>query len=118
MANVRFIDHSGEVLAQMRGNVEAALDAMGLEAVGMIRTQMQGGYGKPIWRTGDLQRDVNYAVENSGKNTVDVGNSLEYAPFVHEGTYKMAGRPYIADALNNGAGKLQEIAETYLKLGF
>ncbi|MCI5771800.1 MAG: hypothetical protein MR021_03130, partial [Clostridiales bacterium] len=45
----------------------------------------------------------------SGKDTVDVGNSLEYGIFIHEGTSRLESRPYIRDALNNGADALEKV---------
>lgn len=114
---VEFIDNTQEVLAQLNANKSAALQAIGIKAVGLIVEQMQNGYGKPIRRTGDLMRDVMYAAENSGKDTVDVGNSLEYAPHVHEGTSRMVGRPYIVDAITKGADALKRVAAAYLKKG-
>lgn len=109
-----------KVMNTLNGNVNAALQAMGVEAVGMIVDQMQEGYGAPIRQTGDLMRDVNYEVERSGPNTVDVGNSLFYGPFVHEGTRKMAGRPYIKDALTSPTNveTLQDVAAQELRKGF
>lgn len=119
-ANVIFHDNSPKVKSQMADNVVRALTAMGIKAVNLILKQMQKGYGKPIWKTGDLQRDVSYDVGRSSDNSVDVGNTLEYGPYVHEGTYKMAGRPYIKDALTGEGHKqqLQKVAEAYLKQGF
>lgn len=115
---VRFDDHSAEIKAQLARNVKTALTAIGQKGVELTLGQMESGYGKPIRQTGDLMRDVSFAVENSGPNSVDVGNSLEYAPFVHDGTYKMAGRPYLRDAIMGGRGAIQSIAEQYLKQGF
>ena len=66
---------------------------MGTKGVGLTFDQMQSGYGRPIRQTGTLMGDVSYEVERSGKNTVDIGNTKEYDPFVHEDTCKMAGRP-------------------------
>jgi HK97 gp10 family phage protein len=113
-----FVDNSGKVKDQMAHNVQAALAAMGIEATGLIVKQMQSGYGKPIWQTGDLQRDVNSAPQNSGPDTVDVGNSIGYGVFVHEGTSRMSGRPYIKDAIMGGTSRLKQVAETELKKGF
>lgn len=114
---VRFDDNSDMVLSAVHGNVISALTAMGTEAVGQVVKQMQTGYGKPIWQTGNLQRDVSFEVERSGENTVDVGNSLEYALFVHEGTSRMGKRPYIRDGIMNNIEKLKKIASAYLKAG-
>lgn len=90
---IQLNDHSEAVLAQMDANVERALTAMGIKAVGLIVKQMESGYTTPhknrthgttsdggthtaIRETGDLMRDVSYEVGNSGEGTVDVGNSL------------------------------------------
>lgn len=113
-----FIDNSAEVLAQFERNKKAALEAMGLAGVELTVSQMQSGYGRPIRQTGALMRDVNHQVEANGKDTVTIGNSLEYAPYVHDGTRKMAGRAYLRDALTAGRDTLQSVAETELKKGF
>lgn len=121
MANeVKMISHSAKVLVQLEENRRTALEAMGIKAVSMIVNQMQKGYHKPIWRTGDLQRDVSYAVENSGPGTVDVGNTLDYSIYVHEGTSRMQARPYISDALTSSGArdKLKSAANRPLKKGF
>lgn len=131
---IQLNDHSEDVLAQMDANVERALTAMGIKAVGLIVKQMESGYTTPhknrthgttsdggthtaIRETGDLMRDVSYEVGNSGAGTVDVGNSLEYGVFIHEGTSRLESRPYIRDALTNGAEELQRVASAYLKMG-
>lgn len=115
--SVKFSDNSRTVLRQMDGNVEAALEAMGVAATGMIVRQMQGGYGKPIRQTGDLQRDVQHEVYAS-EGFVRVGNTLNYSIFVHEGTYKMRGRAYISDALSGKSKELGQVAASELGKGF
>ena len=116
---VKITDNSKTVLKTLDGNVPAALNAMGIKATNLILYQMRQGYGKPIRQTGDLQRDVQYEVNESSK-IVSVGNTLEYGPYVHEGTYKMAGRPYIRDGLigDDHARQLRQVAEENLKKGF
>lgn len=134
---ITFADNSDKVLTQLEGNKEAALNAIGIKAVNLILWQMRQGYGKPIRQTGDLQRDVSYEVENSAPDTVDVGNTLEYAPYVHDGhaghSVKLKdgswitlpggyteGRPYIRDGLTGAdhQKQLQKVAEEALKIGF
>ena len=95
-----FIDHTQETLARLNEQAYGYLVAMGIEAVKCINQQMENGYGKPIWQTGDLMRDVSYQVHNE-TCSVDVGNTLEYALFVHDGTRHMEARPYIRDAILN-----------------
>jgi hypothetical protein len=117
---IKLVDNSVKVLSQLNANKKAALEAMGVKAVNLILWQMQQGYGKPIRQTGDLQRDVQFEIERSGPDTVDVGNTLKYAPFVHDGTSRMKGRPYIADGLNGEDHKkqLQKVAGDAIKIGF
>jgi len=69
------------ILNEINAAKNAALNAVGIEAVGCVVDTMQK-YEKPIWRTGDLQRDVNYQVQDDGKSVI-IGNSLDYALFVH-----------------------------------
>ena len=76
-----------------------------------------GGTHTAIRDTGELMRDVSYEVERSGKDTVDVGNSLEYGIFIHEGTSRLDSRPYIRDALINGSDALEKVTAAYLKKG-
>ncbi len=109
-----FIDHSKEIMARLNEQAYGYLVAMGTEAVKCINQQMESGYNKPIWQTGDLMRDVSYVVHNETAS-VDVGNTLEYAPFVHDGTSKMAGRPYIRDAIVNNKERLKQVGMDYFK---
>lgn len=109
--------------ALIEQNVAAALEAIGIKSTELIIKMMQDGYHTPhgkdghtaIWDTGDLQRDVQYEVDS---DTVNVGNTLNYAHFVHEGTYKLEARPYIRDAITAGTEDLQKVAEAALKVGF
>lgn len=113
---VRFTDNSAKVLAMIQANGRAALAAMGEEAVGATVKQMQSGYGSPIRQTGNLMGSIAHA--KSGDMTEDVGTNVEYATFVHEGTSKMAGRPYLKDGITGAKNRLQKVAEAYLKKGF
>ena len=114
-----FVDHSADVKARMDANADKALTAMGIKAVNLILWQMERGFKERIWRTGNLQRDVQYHVDESAR-CVYVGNTLHYAPYVHDGTRKMAARPYITNALTGEQHKeeLKKVAEAYLQIGF
>lgn len=46
--------------------------------------------------TGRLQGSITYAVEGT---EAAVGTNVEYAVFVHEGTSKMVGRPFLRNAI-------------------
>ena len=139
-ARAMWIDRSGEVLQKHRKNLPAVLQALGTEAVGQVVHQMQKGYGKPIHKTGDLQRDVNWGPDGDSQNSIQVGNTLEYAVYVHEGhcvkpqqtkeekegkprikplpeKKQVPGRPYLRDGLENGRARLEEVAADVLKQG-
>lgn len=49
-------------------------------------------------KTSTLARSINHRVEKSGERGI-VGTNVNYARFVHDGTSKMAGRPYFQWAL-------------------
>lgn len=83
---IQLNDHSEAVLAQMDANVERALTAMGIKAVGLIVKQMESGYTTPhknrthgttsdggthtaIRGTGDLMRDVSFDEGITGTST-------------------------------------------------
>ena len=86
-----FTNNAAAVKRQIMARMPGALEAMGSEAVSMVVAQMESGYGRPIRQTGALMADVSSQVSG---DKVEVGNTLHYALYVHEGTCRMAGRPY------------------------
>lgn len=131
------IIHVDEALSTLDGNVKRALTALGLKGVEKVVDKMQNGYHDrhktyvhtggswtwngdyhtEIWMSGDLQRSITSEVENSGKDSVDIGTNLRYAQFVHDGTYKLAARPFLRDGIQDNIGELTEIAASYLSQG-
>ena len=56
--------------------------------------------------TGRLQGSIQYEVkEDDGM----VGTNVEYAPYVHEGTSRMRGRPFLRDAGEKNKGRIEEL---------
>ena len=112
-------DNSPEVMALLEQNITAALTAVGIKAVNLILWQMRQGFGRPIRKSGTLQGDVNYEIHPETKS-VDVGNSKTYAIYVHDGTSRMAARPYITNALtgDDHAKQLMKAAADQIKAGF
>lgn len=112
-------DNSQDVMDLLARNINAALTAMGIKAESLIIWQMLRGFGRPIRKTGTLIGDVNYEIHPETKS-VDVGNSKTYAIFVHEGTSRMAARPYITTALtgDDHAKQLMKAAADQIKAGF
>ena len=113
--SVKFTDNSAQIKAQMAQNKKRALTAMGLVGVEAVLEYMQNEYYKDIHLTGDLKRDVNHHVN---EDSVTIGNSLEYAKWVHNGTAQMRARPYIKDAISDNIEMLEEVAAEHLKKGF
>lgn len=115
--SIEFKDNREAVLKAMETAKKKALTAIGLAAVEITTDYMQSRYGKPIRQTGDLMRDVNFKVRTDN-DAVDVGNDLEYAPWVHGGTAKVPARPYLYDAITENTDVWEEIAEEHLSNGF
>lgn len=111
----------GEFLARLRSALEKASTATGHVAVELVTDQMLIGYDRPIWKTGDLVRSITAHVsEENGEIVIDVGSNMEYAPYVHEGTYKTPGRPFLRDALLSSLGQqaLKEVFEEQIASAF
>lgn len=87
MADVRFIDNSGEILREFGEAVQRALERVGEQAE---------GYAKDLAPvdTGQLRNSISHAVDES-EPAVYIGTNLEYAPYVELGTgqYNPQGRP-------------------------
>lgn len=59
--------------------------------------------------TGLLRRSETTRVESGGLRGY-VGSNVVYAPFVHEGTKFMAGRPFFAEGIAAAAPDIQQLA--------
>ena len=122
--SVQFKDNSKEILDLLKTNEGRALTAIGMEAVELVVKKMyHPNEGKEIYDTGNLIGDVNYKVRMNDLE-VDIGNTLRYAIWVHEGTenedgsVRMAARPYLKDALTENTQVWKELAEEHLGAGF
>lgn len=111
--SVEFKDNSAAVLEAMERAKKKALAAIGLAAVEVTTNYMESRYGKPIRQSGDLMRDAN-ARPSQTPDAVDVGNTLDYAPHVHNGTAKMPARPYLRDAIMENTDIWKEVAEEHI----
>lgn len=128
MANVTFRDHSDIVLRQMRQNIGAAADNLAELAVEAIQTKMLYGYkdvhGNPphteIVDTGALFDSVDAEVKRVSQNgfTVNGGAGTSYAKYVHDGTRKLKGRPFVTDGLMEAKPEIQNGLAKSLSDGF
>lgn len=109
---VVFRDYSTEVLRRVQGNLRQAATNMGAIARDAVQSQMLWGYtdvhGLPdnphteIVDTGRLFDSIQAQVNPISANVFQtvVGTDVPYAIYVHEGTYKLKGRPFITDGIN------------------
>lgn len=126
------------VMKTFDGNADTACAAVGKLAVEAIQEKMLYGYssrhGKDghteIVDTGRLFDSITADVERVSQNTwtISAGASSEagrmedvsYAKYVHEGTSKLIGRPFVTDALldDQFQEKVQQAFADNLKNGF
>lgn len=128
MANVSFVDHSDLVLRQIGTNSQAAMDAAAELLIEAVQEKILYGYtdvhGDPphteIVDTGRLFESIDAAVQRDSQNafSVEVGANTPYAVYVHEGTYKLKGRPFITDAVLDSREELKELLTAKLQQGF
>lgn len=126
---VTFKDYSTEVLRRVRGNLRQAAVGVGDIARDAVQMKMLYGYndlhGDPPHTeiVGDTERlfdsiqgDVN--VINANVYQTVVGTDVPYAKYVHDGTYKLKGRPFITDGINDSREEIKEAIRENLRNGF
>lgn len=113
---VRFVDNSDIILRKVASNAADAMDQIGEMLVEAVQEKMLYGYsdlhGSPphteIVDTGALFDSITADVGRASQNafTTSVGTDVHYAQYVHDGTSKLKGRPFITDAVT---GKQDEV---------
>lgn len=122
---VGIVDHSDFVMRKLQGALGDAAEAVATMAVEAVQAQMLWGYkdvhGLPdnphteIVDTGRLFDSIKATVNRKSQNTytVSVGTDVPYGIFVHEGTRKLKGRPFIVDAMSSSYSAIESaIAKT------
>ena len=136
--SIRIKDNSQLVLEEFEKAVERALYAIGVKAVEGSVDAISGRYDiDPAVDTGRLRASISFITPTdkggSGQpkpanaqagdeltgtaeqNTVVVGSNVEYAEPVHNGTSKMAGRPFLREGIDKTKDQMQEQAEKIFK---
>ena len=90
-----------EVLKHLGKNIE------GLLKQACVIVQDDAKRNCPV-DTGRLQGSIQHEVK--GKEGI-VGTNVEYAPYVHEGTSRMPGRPFLRDAGERNKEKIRKLFE-------
>lgn len=135
---IRVENNSQIVLEDLGEAMKRALYAIGVKAVEGSVDAISGRYDiNPAVDTGRLRASISFitptdkgdsgqpkpANEKAGdeltgaaeQNTVVVGSNVEYAEYVHNGTSKMAGRPFLREGIEKTRDKMQEQAEKIFK---
>lgn len=117
MSKVTLVDNTDIVLRQMATNCEAGMQAVGEMLVEAVQEQMLYGYHDPhgnpphteIVETGATFDSISAEVSRDSQNafTLSVGAGTSWAPFVHDGTRFLRGRPFLTDGV---MGKKAEVA--------
>lgn len=106
---VKLESHVDEVLAEFHDRVPVILEALGIEAEGNAVTEITD---LGAVDTGRLRGSISHATD---EDTAYVGTNVEYAPYVELGTYKMAARPFLRNAIVNHIDEYKDIVEDGLK---
>ena len=127
--NFTFKSNLNAVLAAIHRNSGNAMNALKESAVAWVQDQMMHGYTDPhgpdghteIYDTGALYDSIKASVESSGflklGHTLRVGSPLDYASYVHNGTRKLKGRPFLRDAMMLHHDEIETILKDNIKEG-
>lgn len=128
--SVRFEDHTSAILRKLHGNLRETADAIAVAAVEGVQAKMLWGYydvhGLPdnphteIVDTGTLFDSMTAEVKmiRGFYYHVIVGTDVPYAVYVHEGTFKLNGRPFITDGLAAAKPEINRIAREAMSKDF
>ena len=94
-------------------DIDPAVDTGRLRAsISFIMPTQKGDSGQPKPANAEAGDELKGTAE---QNTVVVGSNVEYAEYVHNGTSRMAGRPFLREGIDKTKGKMQEQAEKIFK---
>ena len=118
-SSVRFVDNSDIILRKVANNCQEAMEQVGELLVEAVQGKILYGYhdvhGNPphteIVDTGALFDSIEADVSRASQNAfgVGVGTDVPYAGYVHDGTYKLKGRPFITDGVMESKQDVQSI---------
>ena len=135
---IRVENNSQLVISELEKATERALYAIGVKAVEGSVDAISGRYDiDPAVDTGRLRASISFITPTdkggSGQpkpanaqagdeltgtaeqNTVVVGSNVSYSEFVHNGTSRMAGRPFLREGIDKTKDQMQEQAEKIFK---
>lgn len=124
----KFIDNTAIVLRKIDANALKAMDAVAEVLVEAVQDKMLYGYHTPhgkdghteILESGDLFDSIQAIPHKVSQNTYGarVGSDLNYAGYVHDGTRKLVGRPFIRDGVLDAGDRIREVLANIIPNGF
>lgn len=125
---VKFIDNSAIVFRRLDANCTRAMGAVAKVLVESVQEKMLYGYNTPhgnpphteIVDTGALFDSIEASPEKVSQNTygVNVGTNKRYASYVHDGTSKLVGRPFVRDGVLDAGDEVRETLSEIVPDGF
>lgn len=125
---VKFIDNTTIVLKKIDANATQAMEVIAEVLVEAVQEQMLYGYHTPhgnpphteIVDTGALFDSIEASPGKVSQNTygVAVGTNKHYASYVHDGTSKLAGRPFIRDGVLGAGDRIRDVLAKIIPNGF
>lgn len=127
MAQFTFVDNSAAVLHRMASATEKAANDTQEMLIEAVQEKILYGYHEPhgedghteIVDTGRLFDSIDAEVKRVSQNTVDIRvgatGDTPYAVYVHNGTRKLKGRPFIRDGVEASQDKIRETMEQNYK---
>lgn len=99
-------DNTALIQRRIGDGIIAALEEIGLVAEGAAKRLC------PV-DTGRLRNSITHALIGD-EDAVAIGTNVEYAIYVHEGTSKRKGTPFLTDAALNNKGRFESILRKHI----
>lgn len=106
---IKVTSHLKDVKAELQHKLPMILDALAIEAEGNAVDEITA---LGAVDTGRLRGSISHAHDDEAAY---IGTNVEYAPYVEFGTYKMASRPFLKNAIANYSDDYKKIIEEGLK---
>lgn len=102
-------DNTAYVVQHIKDAIEAALDEIGSVVEESAKQKV------PV-QTGALRDSIKHWAD-TGENTVMIGATKSYAPYVELGTSRMEARPFLRPAINDQKSRFEGIIAKHMQDG-
>ena len=132
-AKFKMADHRDIIFFQLDTNIETAMPQIADAVVESVQNKMLYGYHTPhgpdghteIVDTGRLFDSITAEYQKQSQNLFTVNAGVpdgtipaEYVQYVHDGTSKLEGRPFLRDGVLESVDAQKEIYQSTLPNGF